>query len=62
MGQETVQIQVEIDIDSVEELEVVHCPICTAIDAFDVDDYEYQCQACGAIFVVLRGRQDIVED
>ncbi len=55
-------ITVEIDIDSVEELDTVHCPICTAIDPFYLDDYEYQCQACGAIFMVMRGRQDLDEE
>jgi len=51
-------LQVEVDADSLEELEIVHCPVCTAIDPYLVDDYEYECSACGAGFVILRGRQD----
>jgi DNA-directed RNA polymerase subunit RPC12/RpoP len=59
MDDERVSIEVEIDTESVEELEVVRCPVCATLDPFLTDDHEYQCQACGTIFVIVRGRQDL---
>jgi len=57
-----VTLTVEVDAESLEDLDIVHCPVCTSIDPFSADEYEYQCQACGAIFVLVRGRQDFPTD
>lgn len=46
------------DRDSLEEIEIMHCPVCQAIDPFDIDTYEYECQGCGTQFRLLRGPQD----
>lgn len=53
---------VTIDEGSLEDVELVHCPLCQASDPFDTGDWHYQCQVCGAEFVLVRGRQDLDQD
>ena len=63
-----VTVTVEIFPD-VEELEVVFCPVCKSPDPyhFDADEAEeyghgYQCQSCGAQFIITSGPLEAEED
>jgi transposase-like protein len=55
------EIVSQAEAESLEDVEIVHCPLCQATDPYDIGDigeWSYQCQACGAEFSLMRGRQD----
>jgi len=67
MSQKTIQVGVDTDwAETMEDVDIVRCSLCGAINPYNLGDesweWQYQCDGCGAIFVVLRGRQDIEED
>ena len=51
-----------LTVEGMDDIEIIRCPICGAVDPFDLGDeeneYQYECQACGTEFAILHGPKD----